>query len=789
MARQIQGSQHDFSFGEVDPELKRFDEHPARKAGLRQMSNARILNSNGVSNRPGKSALFQNANNCTRTEKFTISAGNDFTIGFAAARLEIRNTAGAIVGAFVLQGGGAGLPWSAVNTDQIVWCLSQSDKSLTITFPGMRPQVVSWDGVSTWSIADYTELVLNGQKRTIFSRISPQGITLLPGARTGAGVSLVASQPLFVTGPAGHINTRMRFVGRQMLITAVANSTNATVTIMEALPGHQNLPTATDPRLIFSIGDVITGATSNSKGLITAISVGSIDVQLLSNNATVNNAPVSQQGPPAFRILGQTIVQDNQSQTQTFAFIQNETVVGPGGSIVVTTVSAIDNPTIGVPVWDEEVMNSLRGFPTSCFADQYRQGFCGFPAVPGGIAWSAINAPTDLYVGSNPSEAMFERVPGKNQVYHVIAGPESSEFVFCDNKSFYIKIDASNPLKPGSVSFQLLSSDGCSRVQPRVSQELILYVNAGGRSVMAILASGAYYRPFNTRNLCEFHTHLFNNIKEIAVPTADGDTADRYVYIMNGDNTLVVGRYDFSDVSNAGVVKVGWGPWSGDGSLQWVAAWNADVIFTSFHQGVAVCEQLDESRHMDFCLDVNNLPAAFTPSPGQGPLALFAGKTVTLMDQVTRVLGDYQVDNDGNIVPQNNGGENLLAASLVAGFAWTMQVEPFAPNAQSGADVGQRMKKRTIAEMAAYVMNSTGFIMANLFSGRKTPTSPAAGTVVTQRIVPSYNVDDVVTDPPPLRETVESFNPSGDSYDPRAAIIKINPGPLLIAEIGMEISI
>ena len=58
MPRQIQGSQTDFSFGEIDVALERADSHPARKAGLRQMANARILNSGGLQNRSGRRALY-----------------------------------------------------------------------------------------------------------------------------------------------------------------------------------------------------------------------------------------------------------------------------------------------------------------------------------------------------------------------------------------------------------------------------------------------------------------------------------------------------------------------------------------------------------------------------------------------------------------------------------------------------------------------------------------------------------------------------------------------------------
>jgi hypothetical protein len=50
-------------------------------------------------------------------------------------------------------------------------------------------------------------------------------------------------------------------------------------------------------------------------------------------------------------------------------------------------------------------------------------------------------------------------------------------------------------------------------VQPRLSQEAILYANAGQNSVMAIIATGAYLRPFNTKNLSDFHSHLFKSIQ------------------------------------------------------------------------------------------------------------------------------------------------------------------------------------------------------------------------------------------------------------------------------------
>jgi hypothetical protein len=192
---------------------------------------------------------------------------------------------------------------------------------------------------------------------------------------------------------------------------------------------------------------------------------------------------------------------------------------------------------------------------------------------------------------------------------------------------------------------------------------------------------------------------------------------------------------------------------------------------------------------MDANLFVNALPTAFAAPPGKGPLWWIPNQSVSLMDQGTRYMGVYQIDADGFIVPQGQGGEDLTLASLAAGQIWTMTAEPFAPDAQSGADAGQRMKKRQYSYFNVYVINSTGFYMAGLFSSQQLPTSPPLGTIMNQRNVPAYNAGENALLPPTQRETVESYAPVGSTFDPRAAIIKDTPGPLLIAEFATEVTI
>jgi hypothetical protein len=745
----ITGAQRDFSAGEIDVALKRADENVARQRGMRQMQNWRILNSNAVQNRPGKTALFPLTAAVSRVDEVTMTAGAIFKLVFSAGKLQVVNSSGAVVQTFTLQGNGAALPWASNNLNTIVFAIF--NLSIYICFGhSMRPQVVTWDGASTWSIADYNEALIANQKRTPFFRISAQGVTMQPAGLTGS-VNLTASQNYFT---AAMIGSRLRFNGRQCLITNYGGgSINpvGVVTVEEPFLQSIQIQFGVDVTNSFRIGEVVNGAVSGAQAYIAALSPpNAINVTYINNSG-----------------------------------FTTERIVGPSGSAIATGFVGITPQAI--PLWDEEVMNTFRGFPASCFVDQFRLGFCDFPSVPGAIVWSAINNPTDLFTGALPSNSIFEIAPDKVQVRYVVPGPESSEFVFCDKKVYYIPINATNPLTPSSVSFQILSSDGSAAVQPRAAQELILYAGAGGISMMAVIATGAYQRPFNTRSISQFHGHLFPGIVTIAAPNADGTFTGRYAYVLNSNGSIAVGKYTAKGVENDSLV--GWAPWSGGATVNWVAALGSDVIFSSSYFGTGICEILDDGQFLDSALLVNNLPSAFTPPGGKGPLWFIPSQTVTLMDQATRVLGTYQIDANGNLIAQNNAGEDFTVATLTAGQPWTSTLEPFVPDAQPGQSVHQRMFKRRVSRMAVYVVNSTGFLMARLFSGPVGPNQPALGTIMNQHRVTTYNQDDDPTKAPFQREEAQRWRPLGRYFDPRVAVIKDTPGPLQISEFGIEASI
>jgi len=151
----------------------------------------------------------------------------------------------------------------------------------------------------------------------------------------------------------------------------------------------------------------------------------------------------------------------------------------------------------------------------------------------------------NFLVGATPDQAMLELAPGNSQVLYVLGGAEGNEFVFCDNAVYYIPIGVTNPLKPGSVAFNLLTDDGSAQVQPRATQDIIVYVNAGGNSMKAVCC----------RDRGIPATVQYGQPQRIPQPSAqrrrgrsrpharDATFQERYIYVLNGDNSLAVGKY------------------------------------------------------------------------------------------------------------------------------------------------------------------------------------------------------------------------------------------------------
>jgi hypothetical protein len=823
----IEEAINDFSAGELDADVKR-SSTPLNRLGGRQAANWRILNTHKKANRPGRIALFLAQG---RSEEF-VMAGSIFFLNFAAGSLKVYNAAGAQVFSTTTflptpTGTPYAIPWTAPTLGGITWV--QVGKTIYIAYPDGAPnnvpQVLSFDGVSTWMLTPYAETVAGGgQKRTAFYRISPQNVTLQPSATSGT-VTITFSSAIL---SAAMIGTRLEYCTQQLTITGVSSPTTGTAIVNENLPPGQTLSYSTLQGAV-NVGDVLLGSVSGAAGVVTQ-SGATQNLQFSSGSGYVNIAHIGDTVTEAFTSASGVVTGSNYNfdgSTYTVyltvlvtaanfttghpivgplgthnasgvsglsasgvvvqlipngsniiqQFTTADTAVGPSGNFRVTAQTVIVPQP--VTIWADEVMNTFRGYPSAVFYDQARLGLANFPSLPNGVAWSAVNLPYDLYVGAQPDDAIFELAPDDSQVFYVVPGMESSEFVFTDRAIYYIPINQNNPLKPGSVAFNKLSDFGClPGVQPRRADQTIVYVKAGGTTIGAVQAPGAYYRPYVIDSISEMHSHLFTASRPLAMAIPSGPTQfeELYLYLVLANGTAVVGRYimrnGLIEPGVEGKPTIGWLPWTGAGSIGWIAARQGDVIFTTTYGAVSIVEQLDNTQYLDGALFVNNVPAALAPPAGKGPLFNFPGPntTVFLIDRGTRFMDTYSVDANGFVIPQFIGGENLASPQLVAGQPWTATFEPFMPHAPPGPDNAQRTRRRKVARGFVSVQNSTGFVFG-------------------RRRVPAYYIDEDATQPAPLREANYTIRPLGRRFDPRLVLSKDTPGPLTIVEYNFEVTV
>lgn len=806
--------QNDFSSGELNADAKRSDD-PLVKAGARQLSNWRILNSRKVTNRPGRTALFQADG---RTDEVLVAPGVVYRLSFGNGTLVIRDASGAQVASQ------SGYAWTAATAKSIVWTKvnnSATQRDVVICFPGQKTKIARWTSPGTWSFLDFSfSAAAGGALSSPFYRLSPAGITLQPSAVTGT-VNIVFSGDVLVTG---HVGTRIRYQERQMTIATVVDARNGTATINEQLFPTQRVTLSTDPTAIFAVGDAVEGSVTSAAGVVATVGGNLTSVTAMAPVAAGTGYAVSDQvsvaggsgtaatatvatvngsggitgltvasggsytAPPTNPVTlttvtgvgtGATADLTTTTTTNTLDVVlsssrvitTSDTLVGPHGSGTVSAVLTIS--PAATTAWDDEVINDLRGWPNSCFFDQSRLGFCDIPSVPGGVAYSEIGIYNVFLTGANPSDPFFEIAPDSAHVYHVVS--KGDEFFITDRGIYYSPVNANNPLKPGSLQFLKFSSDQASSVHPVQTSQAILFVNAGLTRVVAIVVNThSLYVPWATQEVSLYHSHLIKTPVALAVTSDGSQMPEQYVYVVNSDGTMAVGKFDI------GKDWAGFVPWSGQGFVNWVSSLGQQLIvtetYTSNNFGITLAEQVDTGQYLDGAVLLNNVPTNMRSlAVGDGPLWWLKNGTVDLIDGV-RTLGTHQVDATGNVV-KLDPNEDLSSTTIIAGKAWSAVLEPFIAHAAGGQNEGQRVKRRKVKRAAVSVESSTGFIMSAV-----TPVS-------CNRRIPAYMAGDDQNAQPPLRETTYSFRTRGRAYDPRVILTKDLPGPLTVSEVGFEVTV
>lgn len=727
--------QHNFSGGQVSQSAKRREEKDFVKNGAAQQVNFRIEGLETIVNRPARRAVAVFSG--VRSEYFRMEPGFEYFVSFGVVAGQGALTFYSPDGTSSAFFSDPAFIWTVATIGDISW--TQTVFNVIVCFPGMKPYVFAWDqDVQTWTQKGFGFSIISNAIQEPFYRFAALGATMTYGDVVG-DTTLQCSQDYF---KAGHVGRRISILGQQVKILTVVDAQNATIHCSTRLPDTVSVSVVSV--FPFRIGQIVSSRDQGLKFEVTSIDAinGIVTGTMLSPLTFDNSAYVI--GAPDILI----------STTGRSAF----------------KAAPVKGPVSGSTVeWLEEFMSDLRGWPARVSYLAGRLTFFGFPQLEEAILWSALGSDSIFWVdstavannasaGALPNAAILEFVSKRPKVIDLVDRGGGDIFVFTDRGVYFIVVNAGTPLAPGNIVFTFLSGDGIASIKPIATQNSIVYINQGRNRVSVIRPTGGITTPYIAEDLSDAHAPLFTGPVAMAVATGDGQYPERYVYVVNADGTLIVGKF------SADRQIVGWAPWPSAGMTRWVTAAGPSVWFSTIYPGQvlsgAIIETEDDGYYLDGMILLN------APPPGMGAAGLgslwhLRGLNVTVMDGAID-YGDRQVDGAGNLVTLPT--DDFSSPSCVAGTFASLIFTPFFFPPRENNPVGARGKTLRILKLFVTYEQSNGFTIGNV-------------------TIPPNQFGEDPTAQPVLRQDTYSGAMLGQGFDIARTIRKDRPGPLRIVEV------
>lgn len=516
--RRTPSLKNNFELGELSP---RYADNPqAIELGAKTLLNTRIRQEGGVDRRPGTKRLYRLPGK-SNLHRYFPTDDDKLLVALTNARLVSVN----LDGTFDAQI--ASLPWdTGALTGFEVRDLKIAQRDDTLFIVGhrdMKPQLAVRTGGS-WAVSDFAfGTGLGGAIQQPYHRFAAKGVTIQPSGSSGS-ITVTASAPVFNSGMVG---SRIRYIGREIEITAYTSTTQVTGTVRQQFFPTQLLALGAGEGTGFSVGDTVIGDTSG---------VESIVVAKAGDNITVSN------------------------RNSFAAYEVGEIVVSPLGRGTIATVTPNAYVTFATTEWDEQAFSDYRGWPTAVGFHGNRLWF-NHPSLPSRIYGSAIDDPFNFDPGdATDGDAIHEHL-GDEEPRQILRFVSSDNLlILCDTKNYYIPQSRNLPITPTTVSFVSLSGAGSTDCVPAISDEGVLYVEEGGKRVMLALATGDDQKSWRTVPLSDPSAHLIDNPVELEIGYGSGVDTERYLYVVNADGTLAVLFLKYDEQTRA-PAAMGWTPW------------------------------------------------------------------------------------------------------------------------------------------------------------------------------------------------------------------------------------
>lgn len=507
-----------------------------------------------------------------------------------------------------------------------------TDGSTVWVEPFRAETVIGWSGGlhvlalsgGSWTFGNFAfEVAANGeiaQPYWVYSK----GVTIKPSARIGS-VSITASSAAFLPGHAGQ---RIRYGGKEILISSVASPTLAYGSAPIDLPPSYEIAFAPPVNVnSFRIGELVVCADSNFQGIITRTA----SAGLLGGSIYVASA-----GNETLPIAGERI---------------------SGPSVTATVASATEVAPEASLIWDEPLMSSVRGYPQSGSSAAGRLFLCDFPQVPDLIAASSARGITDFEGGVEDDDAILRQVGDNTPRFrHVV---NAGDLIFLSDRGlYYVSLRDGDIISPTSFNAVLFDRRSANEVRPVTIGSGVVFVEAAGNSIAACVEIGNVYLKWSVMGISTYANHLIRQPKFLCGTSEFSTANEKYLLVVNEDGTIAA----ISWTEAFSLENIGFTLWETQGSYLCAAP--------AFGGYWAITQRMINGTIRRFIERFARGATLDCSRPVSGSLLSFAGQSL----RVTHAGFDY-----GNATVGGDGALVGLAADsdAVAGFNFAASVMPW----------------------------------------------------------------------------------------------------------------
>lgn len=209
-----------FTAGELSLDMLGRGDLTAYANGAMRLRNVTIAPVGGVSRRPGL-RFVATARGPGRLIAFEFNTEQTYLLVLSDGHVDVYAD-GTLMADF-------DAPWSTDQIQQLRW--SQTADTLLLVHPDVAPRKITRTSHTNWTITEWSFYSKDGVIYQPTHKFADDAVTMQPSGTSGT-VTLTASAGVF---QAGHVGLRFRLQQKEVEITAIASSTQATALVKQTL--------------------------------------------------------------------------------------------------------------------------------------------------------------------------------------------------------------------------------------------------------------------------------------------------------------------------------------------------------------------------------------------------------------------------------------------------------------------------------------------------------------------------------------------------------------------------